>query len=75
MPKKENKKVLLFNTDSVDDSYFMSSELNIRKGVHEQTLEFDLDAQNGQGTHFTVYKQGIVDLHKFLTEWLEKNPD
>ena len=70
MPKKKTR---LFTTDSVDDSYFMSSDLHIAKGVHKQTLEFHLDGQK-DNTYFTVYKEGIVDLNKFLTKWLEENP-
>ncbi len=68
-PKKRKK---LFTTNEVDDDYFMGAKLHISKGLHEKTLEFFMEGQRSSA-EFTVYDQGIVDLHEFLTKWIQKN--
>lgn len=64
----------LFTTDNVDDSYYMSSDLHVNTSIKKDALEFHIDGQR-DNTYFTVYKQGVKDLHKFLGEWLNQNHD
>jgi len=66
---KDNKRI--FTTDSVDDSYFMSSDLHVNE-TFKNGLEFHLDGQK-DNTHFTLYRQGIEDLSDFLVKWLNEN--
>lgn len=62
----------IFTTNQVDDDYFMGSDLHIRNGVHKKTLEFHHEGQRTDCT-FTLYEEGIKELHQFLTKWLQEN--
>jgi hypothetical protein len=67
-----NKKFRLFTTDSVDDEMFMSADLHLNK-TFKNGLEVEFERQNGSSTFFTLYRGGIEELNKFLTDWLKEN--
>ena len=67
------KKTILFKTDNVDDSMFMSADLEVTEGIHKGTLLINLIPQGGDRVYFTLYDYGVKELSDFLIKYLEDN--
>ena len=67
----KNKKIL-FTTEQVDDDMFASATLNVCE-TFKDGVQFDLLTQRLGKVSFTLYSEGIEELNKFLTKWLEEN--
>jgi hypothetical protein len=65
----KNKKTL-FTTNNVNDDLFMCADLHIKK-TFKDGLEFEFERQSGFKTRFTLYRDGVEELSRFLNKWLE----
>jgi len=69
-------KKVLFTTDLVDDSMYMSSDLHVLESIKGSgALEFEHERQYSGGDRFILYREGVILLNKFLSEWLNETQE